>query len=93
MEARKAWAKTEEAPWRVLNSAARLEPADFTKSLLDTGWCMGHRCRESLGAVFQPRRSRATSRVPWRLAAVIIQRASDNPGLYPEKGGINDEPR
>jgi hypothetical protein len=36
-EARKAWAKTEEAPWRVLNSAARLEPADFTKSLLDTG--------------------------------------------------------
>ena len=54
---------------------------------------MGHRCGESLGAVFQPRRSRATSRVPWRLAAVMIQRASDNPGLYPEKGGINDEPR
>ena len=63
-EAWKAWAKMEEAPWRALNSAARLEHADFTKSLLDTGWCMGHRCRESLGAVFQPRRSRATSRAP-----------------------------
>ena len=24
-------------PWRALNSAARLEHADFTKSLLDTG--------------------------------------------------------
>jgi hypothetical protein len=35
----------------------------------------------------------ATSRAPWRLAAVMIQRASDNPGLYPEKGGINDEPK
>ena len=54
----------EEAPWRALNSAARLEHADFTKSLLDTGWCMGHRCRESRGAVFQPRRRRATSRAP-----------------------------
>ena len=36
-EARKAWAKREEVPWRALNSAARLEHADFTKSLLDTG--------------------------------------------------------
>jgi hypothetical protein len=36
-EAWKAWAKMEEAPWRALNSAARLEHADFTKSLLDTG--------------------------------------------------------
>ena len=26
---------------------------------------MGHRCRESLGAVFQPRRSRATSLAPF----------------------------
>lgn len=36
-EAWKAWAKMEEAPWRALHRAARLEPADFTKSLLDTG--------------------------------------------------------
>ena len=36
-EAWKAWAKMEEAPWRALNSEVRLEHADFTKSLLDTG--------------------------------------------------------
>ena len=89
---------------------------------------MGHRCRESLGAVFQPRRSRAKSRAPflgqrgavafpaagptdangghtrwngsesWSAAGVkqpagLYETRRLNPGLHPEKGGINDEPR
>ena len=67
-EAWKAWAKMEEAPWRALNSAARLEHADFTKSLLDTGWCMGHRCRESLAPCFS-RAGAAPHRAPPFLAS------------------------